>query len=196
MGLKLPLPIKTPRLLLRRLAPIDSKDLLDIVADEDSFRYFAGFSLNVQEVENWLESDRSTRLFQEGHNFWLAIELLEEPKVIGYIALFYRDADNRQMGFDVMVNRRYRSRGFATEGIRAAMQFAFAGLNIHRLSNWCDCRNIAAVRILEKAGFRREAHCIQARFRKDEWIDFFHMHCFEKSMHPPRPMKFHRSSHK
>jgi RimJ/RimL family protein N-acetyltransferase len=173
MGLKLPLPIETPRLLLRRLAPVDSKDLLEIVADEDSFRYLEWNPLDVQEVENWLVSDRSTRLFQDEHNFCLAFELLEEPKVIGYIALVYRDADNRQMGFHAMVNRRYRCRGFAAEGIRAAMQFAFAGLNIHRLSNRCDCRNIAAVRMLEKAGFRREAHCIKARFQKGEWIDFY-----------------------
>jgi len=172
-GGTLPLPIKTQRLMLRRLVPADSKDLVELVRDEDSFRFLEWRAQNEQEVENWLASDRSTRLFEDGHNFCLAFDCLDEAKVIGHIALAYRDADNQLMSFNVMVNPRYRCRGFATEGVRGAMQFAFVGLNIRRLVAQCDCRNVAGVRMLEKAGFRKEGHFIQSRFQKGEWIDLF-----------------------
>src|SRR2546423_8688386 len=38
-GTKLPIPFKTPRLLLRRLATGDASDLLELMSDNESFRY-------------------------------------------------------------------------------------------------------------------------------------------------------------
>ena len=54
----------------------------------------------------------------------------------------------------------------AGEALVALLTFCFDGLKLHRVSTWCDSRNTAACRLLEKAGLRREGE-----FRKDTWMD-------------------------
>jgi RimJ/RimL family protein N-acetyltransferase len=171
VGAKLPIPFKTSRLLLRRLIPMDLNDLLEMVSDEDLMRYLDWYPQNEEEVQGWLESDQKTRLFQRGHNFCLALELLEQPKVIGYVTLAYLEGENDEMCLNVMVNRNYQRRGFGTEAVRGAMDFIFVGLNVRRLCVWCDCRNFAGVRLLEKSGLRREGQFIKCKLMKGEWVD-------------------------
>jgi RimJ/RimL family protein N-acetyltransferase len=171
VGAKLPIPFKTSRLLLRRLMPIDLNDLLEMVSDEDLMRYLDWYPQDEEEVQSWLDSDQKTRLFQQGHNFCLALELLEQPKVIGYVTLSYLNKENDEMCLSVMVNRNYQRHGFGSEAVRGAMKFIFAGLNVRRLSAWCDSRNLAGLRMLEKAALRREGQFIKCKLMKGEWVD-------------------------
>jgi hypothetical protein len=66
VGAKLPIPIRTSRLLLRRLIPMDSNDLLEIVSDEDVLLYQDWYPMDEQEVQSWLEDDQKRQLFQQG----------------------------------------------------------------------------------------------------------------------------------
>lgn len=153
--------------------PIDLTDLLEIVGDKEIARFQEWDPFDEQDVQHWLEEDQKKRLFQRGHVFYLALELLEQPKVIGYVALTYLDSDNMQMSVDALVNRNYHHRGFGTEALRGAMHFIFVGLNVHRLCAWCDCRNVAAVGLLQKVGMRNEGQFIKHKFRKGGWVDSF-----------------------
>jgi RimJ/RimL family protein N-acetyltransferase len=171
VGAKLPIPFKTSRLLLRRLVPIDSNHLLEIVGDENLVRYQDWYPYDDDEVQKWLASDQKTLLFQPGHVFYLAMELLEQPKVIGYIGLAYLDKDNSEMSLDLLINLNYQRRGYGTKAVRGAIQFAFDGLNVRRLCVWCDSRNLAGLRLLEKAGFRREGKFIKCKLMKGDWVD-------------------------
>jgi RimJ/RimL family protein N-acetyltransferase len=173
LAAKLPIPLQTPRLLLRRLTPADAYDLVDLMADEESFRYIDWNPLDETEVEEWLARDQNTRLTQPGADLCLAVELLEEPKVVGFVSLYYLDESRRQMSFVAVVNRALRRRGFGTEAVRGAADVAFTGLKTHRLSVSCDIRNIGACRMLEKAGLRREGECIKGEFLKGKWVDAF-----------------------
>ena len=50
----------------------------------------------------------------------------------------------------------HTSRGYMTSAVRAVRSFAFEGLRLHRVEAACLPRNIASIRVLEKAGFQRE----------------------------------------
>jgi RimJ/RimL family protein N-acetyltransferase len=171
VGSKLPIPFKTSRLLLRRLIPMDSNDLLEIVSDEDILRYQDWSPMDEQEVESWLADDQKTPQFQRGCIFYLALELLEQQKVIGFVTLNCLEENKSEMSVDVFINRTHQRHGFGTEAFRGAMEFIFTGLNVRRLSAWCDSRNLAGLHILEKAGLRREGQFIKCRLVKGEWVD-------------------------
>lgn len=47
-------------------------------------------------------------------------------------------------------------RGYATEGVRQVVRFAFERAGLHRVQAAVMPRNAASVRVLEKAGFRHE----------------------------------------
>ena len=59
---KIPLPITTPRLVLRRLAPADWKDLLDFLSDEELFQYVDNYPIGEKQVLEWLDADQHVRL--------------------------------------------------------------------------------------------------------------------------------------
>ena len=110
------------------------------------------------------------------HQLNLALELVEQNKVIGFVKLGFLDDDNpetsgTEMSLYVYVNRKYQRRGFATEAVRGAMEFLFLRLNVRRLRTWCHCKDLACIRVLEKAGLRREGTFLKSNFVKGEWVD-------------------------
>src|SRR5439155_9874831 len=62
----------------------------------------------------------------------------------------------------LVVSRKCQRQGFATEALNAIRSFCFDGVGLHRVSAWCDSRNIEACRLAEKVGMRREGELINA----------------------------------
>ena len=73
-----------------------------------------------------------------------------------------RDFAAKEIGY--ILNERYRGRGYACEALRAVAANAFAE-GAQRIWAECDPRNTPSWRLLERAGFRREAH-----FRRNIWF--------------------------
>jgi [ribosomal protein S5]-alanine N-acetyltransferase len=61
--------------------------------------------------------------------------------------------------------------GLMTETVRAAVQFAFTTLGLHRLEAACLPSNIASARVLEKAGFKREGRARRYLKINGQWQD-------------------------
>jgi [ribosomal protein S5]-alanine N-acetyltransferase len=73
--------------------------------------------------------------------------------------------------------------GLMTAAVNAVIPFAFGTLKLHRIEAACIPANIASVRLLEKAGFKREGfarqylcidgvwqdHLLYARLKDDPW---------------------------
>ena len=82
-GQKIPIPITTPRLILRRLTGADWKELLEFMSDEELFRYLEASPLDEEQVIQWLGRDEAVRLTTPGAPFCLAMQLQTGGKVIG-----------------------------------------------------------------------------------------------------------------
>jgi ribosomal-protein-alanine N-acetyltransferase len=61
---------------------------------------------------------------------------------------------NAHLGY--FVAERHNGRGYATEAVRQAVDAAFGPLELHRVQAAVMPRNVASIRVLEKAGFREE----------------------------------------
>ena len=170
-GWEIPLPITTARLVLRRLAPQDWKDLLELMSDEEFFRYQDGVPLDEDGVLRWLESDPYIKLTTPGQTFCLGIQLQDGGKLIGYLTLNFTDPQRRQVTLNLSLNRNFQRQGFAQETLTALLTFCFEDLNLHRVAGWCDSRNTAACRLLEKAGLRREGEFVKSRWAHGEWAN-------------------------
>jgi len=170
-GSQIPLPITTSRLVLRRLAHGDWKDLLELTADEEYFHYQDGVPLDEDSVIHWLESDAHVKLTTPEQPFYLAIELQEGGKLIGYLSLTFTDPQRLQVTFNIGLNRSFQRKGFALETAEAVLGFCFEGLKLHRVAGWCDSRHTAACRLLEKVGMRREGEFLKNRWLHGEWTN-------------------------
>jgi ribosomal-protein-alanine N-acetyltransferase len=171
IGKQIPLPIKTSRLILRRLTSHDWKDLLELMSDEEFFLYQDGSPLDEDHVLRWLESDAHVKLTTPEQSFYLGLEVQDGGKLIGYLSLTFTDPQRLQVTFSIGLNRSFQRQGFALEAVEALLGFCFEGLKLHRVAGWCDIRNVAACRLLEKAGFRREGEFLKNRWGHGEWTN-------------------------
>jgi RimJ/RimL family protein N-acetyltransferase len=160
-----PVPIHTPRLILRRLQTTDYKDLAEFVFDREAYPYISREPPDEQGLLKWLEADRHVKLTSPDTAFTLAIELQSETKVIGLMYLHINEARN-ETTLQVSVSRKYQRQGLATEAADAILGFCFNAIGLHRVVAHADSRNIAARRVCEKLGMRQEAE-----FFKDTWLD-------------------------
>ena len=170
-GLKIHIPIATPRLLLRRLEIADWKDLLEFMSDDELFRFSEGSPLSEEQIVRWLEADHAVKLTTPDTAFCLALQLQASGKVIGYLSLRLIDGLREQATFDIVVGRSFQRQGLATEAVNALLSFCFEGIALHRAVTSCDSRNVSALRLFEKAGMRREGEFLKDRFVNGEWVD-------------------------
>jgi ribosomal-protein-alanine N-acetyltransferase len=171
VGKHIPLPIKTPRLILRRLAAHDWKDLLELMSDEEFFRYRDGVPLDEDGVLHWLESDAHVKLTTPEQALYLGIEVQNGGKLVGNLSLAFTDPQRLQVTFSIGLNRSFHRQGFALEAVEALLVFCFEGLKLHRVAGWCDSRNIAGCGLMEKVGFRREGEFLKNRWVHGEWTN-------------------------
>jgi len=169
---KVPLPIETPHLLLRRLHHDDWKDLLECFSDEQLFDYVKSGPTNEERIAEWLEKDSFTKLTSPNAWFYLALQHRETEKVIGDVHWHLED-DRSKATLDVYVHQSFQRQGFGTEALKATLRFCLIVLGIRRIVVSCDVRNTGASRMCEKAGMRREGQFLKDSFLNGEWASTF-----------------------
>lgn len=167
VGRQLPLPIQAERLVLRRFAPGDWKDLLEFMSDEETFRYVGGGPLEEEDLLRWLEAEVHVKLTTPDQMFYLGIELKEPQKLIGYIGL--RFTDPLQSALIVVLNRAFRRKGFAAEAVRAVLGFCFKGIRLHRVAARSNSQNAPACKLLDRVGMRREGEFLKDTTGLEGW---------------------------
>ncbi len=170
-GRKIAVPFSTERLTLRRLGAADWSDLLEILSDEETFRFIPGHPLEEDAVLRWLESDAHVKLTTPDQTFFLALTLKEGGKLIGYAALRLSTPEPVQANVTLQLNRAFQKQGFGLEAFEGILNFCLQETKLHRVTANCDSRNSAALKLLDRAGLRREGEFVQDSLLHGEWIN-------------------------
>ena len=163
------LPILTERLILRGFTYSDVQDMIEIVSHPSVARITTHIQANASSVRAYIEKQRSLTPFEKDKYYDLAVERQEDGKVIGLIGLMRRDHKQALIGWALGVD--YRGNGYATEGARALIGYAFSELGVHRIYAKTSNINIASWKVMERVGMRQEAHFREAELRAGQWID-------------------------
>ena len=75
----------------------------------------------------------------------------------------------------------YWNKGFATEAVKGVLNFCFIELKLHRIIAGCATENIGSLRVLEKAGFMKEAHHRKILPIRGEWVDNYEFAILEEN---------------
>jgi [ribosomal protein S5]-alanine N-acetyltransferase len=161
---------ETPRLIARRFGPRDIARFVAMRDDPEVARY--------QSWERYTEEDGRRFIadlarMQPGDPGWFQIALEEKAsgRFLGDCGLFIDGADPRLARIGYTIARPFWGRGFATEAVAALTAFAFESFRLHRITASVDPRNAASCRVLEKAGYVKEAHFRQSEWFKGHWAD-------------------------
>lgn len=145
--------LKTERLSLRPLRPEDFDAVWEYAGDRESIRYMIYFPHeSPEETARFLEDAHAEWRKEEPHFFEFAVLLGEQ--VAGGISLWLEADDCVEIGW--ILNRRYRGFGYMAEAAEAVIRFAAEHLHVKQVIAFCDTRNTASVRLMEKLGMQRE----------------------------------------
>lgn len=102
---------------------------------------------------------------------FLMIEDQTHQKTVGHIELIMDDEVARIAEIGYMIDPDHQSNGLATAAVRLVVEYGFDELNLHKVTAEVDEDNEASKRVLEKAGFSKDAELTDAKFRDGGWID-------------------------
>ncbi len=165
------LPLRTPRLLLRRFAEADAGPFAAYRNDPDVARY--------QGWETPYGLDQAAELVRQqatcdpgvtGEWLQIAIEHAATGALVGDCA-FKLSADQRQATIGATLARAYQGEGYAAEAITRLLDYLFQTVGLHRVVADTDARNTPAWTLLERLGFRREGHVVQGVWFKGSGAD-------------------------
>jgi RimJ/RimL family protein N-acetyltransferase len=163
--------IETPRLLVRRFSMDDLKALVAYRTDRQVARYQswdtysealgAGLIADLQDLEPGVP----------GRGFQFAVELKETQALIGDVYLQVDPHEPRQAVIGYTLARPYQGHGLASEAVRAVLAYCFETLGLHRVVAQTLAENEASMALLERLGFRREAHFVENNWFEGRWAD-------------------------
>jgi RimJ/RimL family protein N-acetyltransferase len=159
--------IESPRLILRRFADADLEPFLAYLNDPQVARYQSWESYTEQEARAVIEQQKNRAPGRAGQWFTFALELKEAGTLIGHVALSVSDGRQAEIGFTMA--RAFHGRGLACEAATRVLDYAFAELNLHRVTAITDVENEKSAALLERLGMRREGHFIQNIWFKGRW---------------------------
>ncbi|MBT2404586.1 MULTISPECIES: GNAT family N-acetyltransferase [unclassified Streptomyces] len=163
--------IESPRLLLRRFRPDDAPALGAYRSDPDIARYQVWPSpLTPAEAAETVRRHAEAQPENPGW-FQYAIELKADSTLIGDLGVnLHENRLQADIGFTLAAA--HHGHGYATEAVQAVVGHLVAR-GLHRFGAYCDARNTASIRVLERTGFRREGHGIEAVLVRGEWTDSY-----------------------
>lgn len=163
------LPVRTPRLVLRRFRADDVEQLLLFHSDTEAVRYVPYPPRDRAAVAQVLERKAmSTGLREEGDLVELAVILVEDGTLIGDVLLALRSIEHQTLEVGYIFSPAHGGKGYATEAVRALLDLAFGELGARRVVARVDERNAPSRALLERLNVRKEAHLIENEWCKGE----------------------------
>lgn len=167
------LPIVTKRLVLRRFTQGDYDAYAAYHGRADVYRFlYSAPPAGAQLAQQFAQIVQS-RFAEDGDAFHFAVERREDDAVVGEALMKLANKNALQAEVGYIFNPAFSGKGYATEAAAAVVDFGFEKLGFHRIFARLDALNSGSVGVVERLGFRREAHLIQNDRFNGVWGDEF-----------------------
>ncbi|MBY5991732.1 GNAT family N-acetyltransferase [Ferrimonas balearica] len=163
--------LTTQRFTLRAFEPADLVAFTQYRAAPEVARYQSWTDYQYEDAQVLFEGTDYADFARPGQWYQLAIAEKGQGRLLGDLAVHFIDEQQVEVGFTVAPA--HQGQGVASEALATLLQYLFETLRRHRVVATTDARNEASWRLLERLGFRREAHFVQNVFFKGAWGDEF-----------------------
>ncbi|MER2028625.1 MAG: GNAT family protein [Solibacillus sp.] len=162
--------LNTKRLHLRRMEISDSQSLFKIWSDPHVTE-FMNISSFIHEAQAKEMIELLEELAQAGKAVRFSMIERNSKEIIGTCGFNSIDFDNAkaEIGYDIA--KAYWGMGFAPEGIRALMDYAFGTLKLNRIEAKVEPANVNSIKVLQKLNFKFEGTLRQFEISKGNFID-------------------------
>lgn len=167
--------LHTKRLILRNFELTDLDAFLAYRNDPEVGKY-QGWTIPYprEKGEEFIREVMDIHAPKQGAWMQIAVALKETNELIGDIGCILRNEDACQAIIGYRIASPYWHKGYAFEAVQGWLDFLFEDLDIHRVIADCDTENVASYKLLEKLGFRREAHFIESYLENGIYTNEYH----------------------
>lgn len=162
------LELKSDRLVLKPVRTEDAKGIFAYRSDAITNKYQGWIPKTIQDVDDFLNKV-STEINTPDTWFQFSIRSNENPEIIGDLGIHFIGTEQAEIGCTLA--RKEHGKGYATEALRLAIGYLFNDLDKHRIIGSIDPENTGSIRLLERLGFRKEAHFKESLLINGEWVD-------------------------
>ncbi|WP_085506055.1 GNAT family N-acetyltransferase [Thalassobacillus devorans] len=152
--------MKGTNIYIRAFTEDDTDALLQLQTENRTF--FEAFAMDRSE-DFYTRETQLKRINQfaedikHGNGYYMGIFKNNDHLLVGTINLFSVLRGSLQTAFlGYFLDEKHNGRGYTTEAVKLIVRFAFDELKLHRVEAGVMPRNIASIRVLEKAGFHKE----------------------------------------
>lgn len=179
-------PIRTQRLILRRFRSDDIPALLSYRNDPELARFDGVRPMTMEQAQRFLARQTVLPAGKPGEWLQIAVEL-PGTGLIGDCGFQVdrEQVDSAEVGY--RLGRQYWGQGYATEAVAGVLAWAFDTLNLHRVIALIDTRNARSIAVVERLGFRREAHLLESYREHGGWSDEYLYAMLEREWRSARP---------
>ncbi len=157
--------LETERLVLRPVRKTDWQDMWEYAHDPKVSALTTGeYHHDLDATHAYI--DRVLDHYAAGQVENWGLELKATHAFVGMAGFSDASAEHRVGEIGYVLSSRHWNQGLTTEAIRAVLDQGFSALGLEKIFARFLSENIASRRILEKLGFRKEAH-LRSQFVKD-----------------------------
>ncbi len=162
--------IATERLTLRKIKRSDYEEMKIILQDEKLMLVGWGKTYSDEEVQVWI--DKITEQYEDfGYSYYLAIEKSTNVVIgiMGILPVNIKETDYIEIAY--ILKQEFWGNGYATEGIKACVDYIFNVLNADKYIAQVIPENTSSSRIAERLGMK----VIDDYMRDHNGKDVFHL---------------------
>jgi ribosomal-protein-alanine N-acetyltransferase len=147
--------IETGRLMLRKVQEGDYNDVFEYANDPETAKYTSWEAhKHIQDSKHFVQF--MIKRYAENKPAGWAVVLKENQKMIGTCGFISQFIANKRAETGFVIRKDCAGKGYATEALKAALDFGFGTAGYNRIEACCDVENKASSRVLEKCGMKFE----------------------------------------
>ncbi|WP_075602075.1 GNAT family N-acetyltransferase [Saccharicrinis aurantiacus] len=166
--MKTHLELRTERLLLRPIKASDAAEIFTYRSDAETNKYQGWIPETIEDVGSFV-AKVSTEINISDTWFQFVIIDIKTSTIIGDVGIHFIDAAQAEIGCTLAKNQ--HGKGYASEALKAVIDYLFHTLNKHRIIASIDPLNMSSISLVERLNFRKEAHFKESLFINGEWVD-------------------------
>jgi len=144
--------LRTERLVIRRFRPEDVEAFAAYRADPDVARYQSWEAFTRAQAETFVEEIASLHPGMPGEWFQFAVADAVSDALLGDTALCVDSGDPSRAELGFTFAPAHQGKGYATEAVRATIDYAFARVGVDVVVAFTDSRNGRSIALLERVG--------------------------------------------
>jgi len=162
--------LETERIIIRPITLADKSEVFEYRSDAETNKYQGWIPKTITDVEVFI--GKISKQINESDT-WFQLVIIEKKtqKIVGDLGIHFFDNANKQVEIGCTLNKDFQDKGYATESIKAVIDYLFKKLNKHRIIASIDPDNKKSIRLFERVGFRKEAHFVESLLINGKWVD-------------------------